>query len=128
MGEPARKRRLERYPCHLPASIRKDGKTHPAEVLDLSEGGARIRCSVAVVHIGDRVEIAIRSKAPFAVMAQVAFAEPLAYSIDSEGDNDDNEVTKWSDTASGVFGVKFVSLDEDAKARLTSLMRAVQPR
>lgn len=123
----AKKRKLTRYHCRLPASFRteQDPKPQLAEVLDISPGGARVRCAVAVVHIGDTIEIAIRSERPFVVLAKVAFAESLEFVIDEEGG--DLTQVNWADTATGVFGVQFLKVGLEEKKRLEALLRSLTP-
>ncbi len=120
-----KKRRLTRYQCHLPVSLCVVGnpKAHGAEVLDLSEGGAKIRCNKTVVHIGDQVEITLGGKEAFQVRAKVAFAEPLEYLIDE--DNEASEL-RWSEDSTGVFGVRFLSLGTEERRRLLALMESIE--
>jgi hypothetical protein len=126
MSLPPKKRKLTRYPCSIGATLCVVGnsQSHQAEVLDVSLGGARVRCNKTVVHIGDRVEIKLAGKASLILKAKVAFAEPLEYLIDEE--DDESAELRWSDSSTGVFGVKFLGLGAEEERKLQALMDAIE--
>ena len=81
---PYRRRTRPRLPCHLPTELSFDGRTHPAQLVDLSSAGAHLTTE-AMLALDAYVSLELRRAVePLTVAARVMWTAPRERSVGVE--------------------------------------------
>ena len=126
MSFQSERRRHKRIPVKIPATIYFKGKPNdpkPAEILDLSLGGAFVHCSIPI-KIGEEIILEVRFNETQLLEAKVVIASnPRKV----ESTLSEEAVVRWARGSSNSgFGVEFLHLPSEQQAFLDKLLQYVE--
>lgn len=123
MSFQSERRRHRRIPVKIPATIffkdkPKEGK--PAEILDLSLGGAFVHCTIPI-KIGEEVVLEVRFNETQLLDAKVVITTAVKK---NDSGIAEKAVVRWARGSSNSgFGVEFTNLPQDKEAFLDKLLQ-----
>ncbi len=101
---------------------RNESHSYAARVLDISEGGMQLetRDPIAIVGAEIRVQFALTER--IYIHAKIRQADSIEVALGEDESGESESVVKWSDGTTGKFGVEFVELEPEVRAKLKKLV------
>lgn len=118
------RRTFTRFEVHVPARVKltPDAKeSYPIEILDISLGGARIKCAKPVIKVGQVVYLEVNQEGWKLLAGQVTQLDEIEYLIDEDASSS----VQWANHGDiGTFGIKFNKLTDSQIELLQKILIA----
>ncbi len=98
-----------------------DSHSYPARVLDISEGGMQLETRDPVAVVGTEVLVQFAITERIYIHAKIRQADNIEVEL-GEGGEDSESIVRWADGSSGKFGVEFMQLEPEVRAKLKKLV------